>query len=63
MCASDTTVIPLWWNPEAKSVQPRTDIMHTCRDFESIWEWGWENKNVVAFDPLVHVEEETIGAD
>ncbi|KAM7209507.1 protein of unknown function (DUF3328) domain containing protein [Naviculisporaceae sp. PSN 640] len=51
MCAADTSVVTFQWNKAIKSAQPRADVLHVCRDFEGIWDWAWENKNVVEFDP------------
>ncbi|KAK4209577.1 hypothetical protein QBC37DRAFT_294325, partial [Rhypophila decipiens] len=58
MCAADTSVVTFQWNEGIKSAQPRSDVLHVCRDFEGIWDWAWENRGVVPFDPRVRPVDE-----
>ena len=43
MCSAD--VSPFVWRPDAMNrLRPEGKVMHTCRNFEKIWEWAWDNR-------------------
>ncbi|KAL9622775.1 MAG: hypothetical protein Q9160_002894 [Pyrenula sp. 1 TL-2023] len=39
-CFSDVTPYVFQWNERAQEVQARADVVHTCRDFDMIRDWG-----------------------
>ncbi|KAK7943557.1 uncharacterized protein PG986_012670 [Apiospora aurea] len=43
MCASDISVITWKWNHKAQRALGHGDIVHTCRNFESIHDWSTKN--------------------
>ena len=57
MCAADVGVVVWQWDEDRKRVSPRTDVAHTCRDFDRIRDWGRRNRAVRDFDLNVRVED------
>jgi hypothetical protein len=39
MCSSDFTPIPTRWHPEKGTSYVDTDQVHTCRNFDALWNW------------------------
>lgn len=39
MCSADTSIIPVQWNDETKSMRPRVDTIHTCKKYDSLLNW------------------------
>ncbi|KAF9444800.1 hypothetical protein P691DRAFT_735535 [Macrolepiota fuliginosa MF-IS2] len=56
MCFSDVTPIVWQWNETIGMGDQRDDIVHTCRNFERIQEWGKENFYSDMLDLETHVE-------
>jgi hypothetical protein len=54
MCSSDLSAIVWTWSREKEMYTPRADIIHQCRDFDSIYEWG--SQHALGFDihPSLH---------
>jgi len=44
MCHSDISVLVWQWVERDKLAEPLGHVMHTCRNFDPIWEWGNERK-------------------
>ena len=44
MCSAD--ISPYVWRPDNATGKLRPDnrVVHTCRNFERIWEWAWDNR-------------------
>ncbi|KAH8813398.1 hypothetical protein DL96DRAFT_1424353, partial [Flagelloscypha sp. PMI_526] len=42
MCMSDISTIVWQWNEEKKSVQGKTSIAHSCRNFDKLQKWTRE---------------------
>ena len=43
MCSAD--ISPLVFRPDAMNkLRPEGRVMHTCRNFEKIWLWAWDNR-------------------
>ncbi|KAH7386592.1 hypothetical protein BKA64DRAFT_580946, partial [Cadophora sp. MPI-SDFR-AT-0126] len=40
MCHGDLTPITLTWSDEMDWVKPNFSIQHTCRNFQSIWDFA-----------------------
>ncbi|KAJ6626875.1 hypothetical protein B0H10DRAFT_1780690 [Mycena sp. CBHHK59/15] len=40
MCASDISTIVWQWSEKSQAAKERSDILHTCRDFTKVQEWG-----------------------
>ncbi|KAF7340040.1 hypothetical protein MVEN_01922000 [Mycena venus] len=40
MCTADISTIVWQWSEKSKAAKERSDILHTCRDFGKIQEWG-----------------------
>ncbi|EEP82687.1 predicted protein [Uncinocarpus reesii 1704] len=43
MCSSDITPIVFQWDEEEQEAKAMANVMHQCRDFEAIWQWGKEH--------------------
>jgi hypothetical protein len=39
MCSGDFTPIPTRWHPQKGSAYVDTDQIHTCRNFDAVWNW------------------------
>lgn len=39
MCSSDFTPIPTRWHPEKGTAYVDSDQVHTCRNFDALWNW------------------------
>ena len=44
MCSSDISTITWTWDEEDQMSKPQADMIHTCRDFEAIRDWGLKNQ-------------------
>ncbi|KAH8813399.1 hypothetical protein DL96DRAFT_518880 [Flagelloscypha sp. PMI_526] len=44
MCASDISVIVWQWNVEKNLVQGKTDIAHSCRNFDKLQQWTHDRR-------------------
>ncbi|KAJ6519390.1 hypothetical protein C8R45DRAFT_1204574 [Mycena sanguinolenta] len=40
MCTADISTIVWQWSEKSQAAKERSDILHTCRDFTKIQEWG-----------------------
>ncbi|KAF7367293.1 hypothetical protein MSAN_00791400 [Mycena sanguinolenta] len=40
MCTADISTIVWQWSEKSQAAKERSDILHTCRDFAKIQEWG-----------------------
>jgi hypothetical protein len=47
MCTVDVTPIPYEWYPKYGAYMPTTGIMHTCRNFEAVQEYGIRRSTVM----------------
>jgi hypothetical protein len=43
MCFGDVSINVYQWSPNHQSAFLRTDVPHTCRDFDKIQQWAKEN--------------------
>lgn len=57
MCYSDITPLPWKWVEEAQEAKEVAQVVHTCRDFEAVRQWGKENA-VVNFDTKTYVADD-----
>ncbi|KAJ7349881.1 hypothetical protein DFH08DRAFT_807217 [Mycena albidolilacea] len=57
MCHSDISVVVWQWDAQANYTVPKTNVPHTCRNFDAIQEWARENSLEGDFDFTVHVED------
>jgi Mycotoxin biosynthesis protein UstYa len=55
MCSADITPIVWIWDEERKRSTPRLDVVHTCRNFEKLQDWGKAHKLRKYFNDKVHV--------
>ncbi|KAH8822119.1 hypothetical protein DL96DRAFT_1819696 [Flagelloscypha sp. PMI_526] len=44
MCTSDVSAIVWQWNEQVQLVQGRTDMAHSCRNFEKLQKWTHERR-------------------
>ncbi|KAF7865303.1 hypothetical protein EAF04_006280 [Stromatinia cepivora] len=44
MCSADVAPIPVQWNNETRSMRPRVDSMHTCKNYDKLKEWATRKK-------------------
>ncbi|RDW64616.1 hypothetical protein BP6252_10267 [Coleophoma cylindrospora] len=49
MCSGDFTPIPTRWHPETGSSYVDTDQVHTCRNFDVLWNWVQKRESVHRF--------------
>ena len=42
MCSADVATVPVQWNDATKSMRPRVDTVHTCRNFDKLRDWALE---------------------
>ncbi|KAF5392525.1 hypothetical protein D9757_002199 [Collybiopsis confluens] len=42
MCSADVTPIVWQWSEKSKAAKERSDVVHTCRNFDTIKEWARE---------------------
>ncbi|KAK7064603.1 hypothetical protein R3P38DRAFT_2825489 [Favolaschia claudopus] len=40
MCSADISPIVWQWSEKSRAAKERSDVLHTCRDFEKIQQWG-----------------------
>lgn len=60
MCSADISpMVWQWWEPSAK-IEPRNDIVHTCRNFDAIREWAKENKVLGEVDYTVRPDDDDL---
>ncbi|KAJ6574645.1 hypothetical protein B0H19DRAFT_1125057 [Mycena capillaripes] len=43
MCTADISTIVWQWSEKSQAAKERSDILHTCRDFTKIQDWGREH--------------------
>jgi len=55
MCHSDISVLVWQWVERDQLAEPLGHVMHTCRNFDPIWEWGNERK----MSPMYVLDETT----
>jgi hypothetical protein len=60
MCASDISVITWAWNDRAQKALGHGDIVHSCRNFNSIRNWSARHAAVIGFDGDVFVEDDLL---
>jgi len=60
MCSSDVSVIVWQWEKETQRVHPQAEVVHTCRNFDKIRDWGLKNRAVMDFDFDVLVEDDIV---
>lgn len=49
MCASDLTPYPFIWDEEAQLIKEVGKVLHVCRDFGAVRQWGLKN-HAMAFN-------------
>ncbi len=57
MCSSDITPLSWQWVEEEQQAKVFAEVVHMCRDFDAIWEWGKQH-HVKTFDRFVKGEDE-----
>jgi hypothetical protein len=58
MCSADVTPLVWTWDEEAQRSFPRSDTLHSCRNFEKIQEWAKDNQVNGEVILAVHVEDD-----
>jgi len=58
MCSADVTPMVWTWDEEAQRSFPRSDTLHSCRNFEKIQEWAKDNQVNGEVILTVHVEDD-----
>lgn len=58
MCSVDVTPIVWTWDEEAQRSFPRSDILHSCRNFEKIHQWAKGHQLDRKLITTVHVEDD-----
>ena len=63
MCSADISPLVWQWKEEFQETKIRADIVHTCRDFESIRQWAVEHQLRDNFDLHIRVEDDIVIED
>jgi len=58
MCSSDVTPLVWVWDDRLQQSMPRLDVVHSCRNFEKVQEWGKAHALRTFFDNKVHIEDD-----
>jgi hypothetical protein len=56
MCSADISTIPFQWREDIQKSEPVAGVLHTCRNFDKIYEWTVANQLVGDFDLYTHVK-------
>ena len=59
MCSADITPLPWTWVEAEGEAREVAEVVHTCRNWDSIHKWGRENA-AKHFDTHIHVHEDLI---
>lgn len=59
MCSSDISTIPWAWDDQDNMAKAVASNLHTCRDFERIWEWSKQHV-IGLFDQTIRVEDDDL---
>ncbi|THU91642.1 hypothetical protein K435DRAFT_227317 [Dendrothele bispora CBS 962.96] len=57
MCSADVTPIVWQWSPRSKKVFERSDVVHTCRNFDKIRGWARDHFLDHQQDMTVYIED------
>lgn len=57
MCSADITPNVFLWDDRVERVVPAFDVVHECKDFESVKEWAVEHHFAGKFNNSIHVIE------
>lgn len=59
MCSSDVNSIVWQWFDGEKATLPTGALVHTCRDYSKIQEWGKQHKfDFDSWDETVYIEDD-----
>lgn len=60
MCSSDITPIVWQWSQKSQAAKERSDVVHTCRDFDAIKEWARERFVPRQQNMSVYIEDDLV---
>jgi len=60
MCAGDTSVIVWQWDEEQQKTTFQGDVVHTCRDFDKLRDWGTSHALTNEYDSSIRVEDDIV---
>ncbi|KAJ7462819.1 hypothetical protein B0H11DRAFT_1815975 [Mycena galericulata] len=58
MCASDISTVVWQWSEKSQAAKERSDILHTCRDFAKIQQWGREHFAGAMQDMTIYIPDD-----
>lgn len=58
MCSADITPNIWYWDSRVQRAEPAFDVVHECRDFDSVRRWAFDRKLVIDFNNSIHVVSE-----
>jgi hypothetical protein len=60
MCFSDTSVIVWQWDVRSQQAKPKADVVHTCKNFGKIQNWGRMNRARMSFNESAFIEDDIL---
>jgi hypothetical protein len=63
MCMSDISVTNWARNEKANKALGHGDIVHSCRNFDRMRDWAYENRGVVDFNNEIYVQDAVVVTD
>ena len=63
MCSADISPLVWQWKEEFEETKIRADIVHSCRDFESIREWAVEHHLQDELDLKIRIDDDIVIAE
>lgn len=63
MCNADLTPVVWHWSERDNSSYVDFNAVHTCKSWDAVHEWAWENTAKVKFDPKKHVTDNLVFPD
>ncbi|KAJ7445295.1 hypothetical protein FB451DRAFT_975033, partial [Mycena latifolia] len=60
MCSGDTNMIVWQWEDASNTTIHKTNVAHTCRNFDKLQDWASVHEMVIELDPTVHIEDDIV---
>ncbi|KAJ7042689.1 hypothetical protein C8F04DRAFT_1076762 [Mycena alexandri] len=58
MCTADISTIVWQWSERSQAAKERADVLHTCRNFEKIQEWGRDHFAGAMQDMTIYIPDD-----
>lgn len=63
MCSADISPLVWQWKEEFQETKIRADVVHSCRDFESIRQWAVDHQMQDELDLKTHIKDDIVIAE